>query len=205
VAVTRTRRRRLRKFRTKISKRLPWLAAGLGALAARDLRGQSSAEARFLFYQESGGRTQVLDPVILWRQDMGASKDMLALALTPDRGVGPEGLDLRKLDRDEDEEEGIAAAGDLPLGHHDQLPRVIARTGYFGSYHLVGQWFPKIGVLELPGERGATAPRWNCHELHLNSEFYADFGSYDVSITAPKEFLASNPHPPHMRVTAADG
>ena len=35
---------------------------------------------------------------------------MLALALTPDRGVGPEGLDLRKFDRDEDEEEGIAAA-----------------------------------------------------------------------------------------------
>ena len=22
----------------------------------------------------------------------------------------------------------------------------------------------KIGVLELPGERGATAPRWNAHE-----------------------------------------
>ena len=77
----------------------------------------------------------------------------------------------------------------IDIEFHDQLPRVIARTGYFGSYHLVAQWFPKIGVLELPGERGATAPRWNCHELHLNSEFYADFGSYDVSITAPKEFV----------------
>ena len=31
-------------------------------------------------------------------------------SFTPDRGVGPEGLDLRKFDRDEDEEEGIAAA-----------------------------------------------------------------------------------------------
>jgi hypothetical protein len=79
--------------------------------------------------------------------------------------------------------------GVLDIEFHDKLPRVVARTGYFGSYHLVGQWFPKIGVLELPGERGATAPRWNCHELHLNSEFYADFGSYDVSITAPKEFV----------------
>ncbi|MFL5417993.1 MAG: M1 family metallopeptidase [Myxococcales bacterium] len=81
------------------------------------------------------------------------------------------------------------ASGVLEIEFHDKLPRVVARTGYFGSYHLVGQWFPKIGVLELPGERGATAPRWNCHELHLNSEFYADFGSYDVSITAPKEFV----------------
>jgi len=69
-----------------------------------------------------------------------------------------------------------------------QLPRVIARTGYFGSFHLVGQWFPKIAVLELPGERGATTPRWNAHEMHLNSEFYADFGSYDVRLTAPKDY-----------------
>jgi hypothetical protein len=77
----------------------------------------------------------------------------------------------------------------LDIGFTTQLPRVIARTGYFGSFHLVGQWFPKIGVLELPGERGATAPRWNVHEFHLNSEFYADFGSYDVRITAPKDYV----------------
>jgi len=76
----------------------------------------------------------------------------------------------------------------LDIDFHTQLPRVMARTGYFGTFHLVGQWFPKIGVLELPGERGATAPRWNAHEMHLNSEFYADFGSYDVRISAPKEY-----------------
>ena len=69
-----------------------------------------------------------------------------------------------------------------------QLPRVIARTGYFGSFHLVAQWFPKIGVLELPGERGATAPRWNVHEFHQDSEFYADFGHFDVKLTAPKGY-----------------
>jgi hypothetical protein len=81
---------------------------------------------------------------------------------------------------------GAATTFDI---HFDtQLPRVIARTGYFGSFHLVGQWFPKIGVLELPGERGATAPRWNAHEMHLNSEFYADFGSYDVKLTVPKDY-----------------
>ena len=70
----------------------------------------------------------------------------------------------------------------------NQLPRVVARTGYFGSFHLVAQWFPKIGVLELPGERGATAPRWNVHEFHLHSEFYADFGLYDVSLTVPSDY-----------------
>jgi len=76
----------------------------------------------------------------------------------------------------------------LDIDFFDQLPRVTARTGYFGSFHLVAQWFPKIGVLELPGERGATAPRWNAHEFHMHSEFYADFGEYDVRITVPKGY-----------------
>jgi hypothetical protein len=76
----------------------------------------------------------------------------------------------------------------LDIDFLTQLPRVVARTGYFGSYHLVGQWFPKIGVLELPGERGATAPRWNVHEHHQQSEFYADFGNFDVKLTVPKGY-----------------
>jgi hypothetical protein len=80
------------------------------------------------------------------------------------------------------------ASTTLDIDFHSQLPRVVARTGYFGTFHLVGQWFPKIGVLELPGERGATAPRWNVHEFHQNSEFYADYGNFDVRLTVPKEY-----------------
>lgn len=80
------------------------------------------------------------------------------------------------------------ASTTLDMDFSSQLPRVIARTGYFGSFHLVAQWFPKIAVLELPGERGATAPRWNAHEFHLHSEFYADFGHYDVSIDVPADY-----------------
>jgi hypothetical protein len=84
----------------------------------------------------------------------------------------------------------VAAGADttLDIDFFDQLPRVLARTGYFGSFHLVGQWFPKIGVLELPGERGAVTVRWNVHEFHLHSEFYADFGRYDVSIDVPDAY-----------------
>lgn len=84
----------------------------------------------------------------------------------------------------------VPAGGTLTLdiGFLSQLPRVIERTGYFGDFNLVGQWFPKIGVLELPGERGATEVRWNAHEFHFNSEFYADFGSYDVQLTVPSDY-----------------
>ena len=80
------------------------------------------------------------------------------------------------------------AAGDtlaLDIGFTSQLPRVLDRTGWWGDFNLVAQWFPKIGVLELAGERGATAPRWNVHAFHFHSEFYADFGLYDVELTVP--------------------
>jgi hypothetical protein len=80
----------------------------------------------------------------------------------------------------------------LDIAFHDQLPRVIARTGYFGNFHMVAQWFPKMGVLELAGERGATAPRWNVHEFHMHSEFYADWGEYDVRMTVPKGFQVAS-------------
>jgi len=76
----------------------------------------------------------------------------------------------------------------LDLGFVSQLPRVVERTGWWGHFNLVAQWFPKIGVLELPGERGAAQVQWNVHEFHFNSEFYADFGSYDVRLTVPSDY-----------------
>ncbi|PWK92116.1 M1 family metallopeptidase [Fulvimonas soli] len=84
----------------------------------------------------------------------------------------------------------VPAGGTLTLDIDflSQLPRVVERTGWWGDFNLVAQWFPKIGVLELAGERGATAPRWNVHEFHFNSEFYADFGSFDVSLTVPGDY-----------------
>jgi Peptidase family M1 domain len=66
-----------------------------------------------------------------------------------------------------------------------QLPRVFARTGYWASFALVAQWFPKIGVWESAGERRRAQAGWNCHQFHAASEFYADFGNYDVTMTVP--------------------
>lgn len=84
----------------------------------------------------------------------------------------------------------VPAGGTLALDIDflSQLPRVVERTGWWGDFNLVGQWFPKIGVLELPGERGASAVRWNVHEFHFSSEFYADFGLYDVHLTVPSDY-----------------
>ncbi|MBK9032412.1 MAG: M1 family metallopeptidase [Myxococcales bacterium] len=62
-----------------------------------------------------------------------------------------------------------------------QLPRVMARTGYEGAFAMVGQWFPKIGV--RVGATGFEA--WDCPPFHAHSEFFADFGVYDVALTVP--------------------
>jgi hypothetical protein len=78
---------------------------------------------------------------------------------------------------------------DLSVVFTAKLPRALARTGYDGNYFLVGQWFPKIGVYEGPGERGRTSGGWNCHEFHANTEFYADYGTYDVNLTVPSSYV----------------
>jgi hypothetical protein len=70
-----------------------------------------------------------------------------------------------------------------------QLPKVFARTGYRGDFHLAGQWFPKIGVWETKGFRYAEKSGWNCHQFHANSEFYANFGDYRVELTVPARFV----------------
>lgn len=67
-----------------------------------------------------------------------------------------------------------------------QLPRAIARSGHAGGLYMAAQWFPKVAVLERAGERGASELRWNAHEYHFLSEFYADFGRFDVTIELPK-------------------
>ena len=77
----------------------------------------------------------------------------------------------------------------LDVAFTSKLPQVFARTGYKDDFYLVGQWFPKIGVYEPAGMRGRAAGGWNCHQFHANSEFYADFGAYQVEITAPSNYV----------------
>ncbi|MBC8155605.1 MAG: M1 family metallopeptidase, partial [Bacteroidetes bacterium] len=69
-----------------------------------------------------------------------------------------------------------------------KLPKIFARTGFSRDYFLVGQWFPKIGVYEPAGMRYAKMGQWNCHQFHADSEFYADYGVYDVNITLPQNY-----------------
>ncbi|ALS24739.1 M1 family metallopeptidase [Paenibacillus naphthalenovorans] len=69
-----------------------------------------------------------------------------------------------------------------------KLPQVFARMGYANDFVMAGQWFPKIAVYEPKGTRGRTDEGWNLHQYHGNSEFYADFGIFDVRIKVPSAY-----------------
>lgn len=74
-----------------------------------------------------------------------------------------------------------------------RLPEVYARTGYKGDFYAVAQWFPKLAVYEPAGLRGRTSGGWNCHQFHANSEFYADYGHYNVEMTVPSDLVVAAP------------
>jgi hypothetical protein len=64
------------------------------------------------------------------------------------------------------------------IAFQTQFPETQARSGYKRDFVLGGQWFPKVGVFW----HGA----WNCHQYHNTTEFFADFGVYDVKLTVPQ-------------------
>ena len=76
----------------------------------------------------------------------------------------------------------------LDIEFEAQLPTIVARTGFHKNFFMVAQWFPKIGVYESPAG-SSTHGAWNCHQFHANTEFFADYGVYDVDMTVPKNFV----------------
>jgi hypothetical protein len=59
-----------------------------------------------------------------------------------------------------------------------KFPETQARSGWKRDFVLGGQWFPKVGVW--------WNGSWNCHQYHATTEFFADFGVYDVKLTVPQ-------------------
>jgi len=86
------------------------------------------------------------------------------------------------------------APGETVTLHMDfivKLPYVYARMGYAGNFVMAGQWFPKIAVYEPKGRRGNAKEGWNLHQYHGNSEFYSDFGIYNVQIDVPSPYIVA--------------
>ncbi len=78
-----------------------------------------------------------------------------------------------------------------------RFPRNFDRTGAIGNYFFVSQWFPKLGVFDAGG--------WTAHQFFANSEFYSDFGNYDVRMTVPTGWMVGATGTEHSRVETDGG
>src|SRR5215469_17863240 len=108
-------------------------------------------------------------PTLRWEQpDDGNSSDQTVFTLTLPTPVPPHGQVT------------------IDLAWEARVPKLVARTGVAGKYTLFGQWFPKIGVLEVPPQRGVRTPSCFFFKVPATTEIYADFGSYDASLTVPR-------------------
>ena len=57
----------------------------------------------------------------------------------------------------------------------------ISRLGHVGQSYQITQWYPKPAVFDKNG--------WNQIPYLNQGEFYSEYGSYDVSITLPKNYI----------------
>lgn len=62
-----------------------------------------------------------------------------------------------------------------------QLPETFSRLGHIGQSYQITQWYPKPAVYDKYG--------WHPMPYLDQGEFYSEFGSFDVSITLPKNYV----------------
>ncbi len=66
---------------------------------------------------------------------------------------------------------------------HVKLPANFSRGGHKGQSYQVTQWYPKPAVYDRQG--------WHPMPYLDQGEFYSEFGSYDVRITVPDEYVVA--------------
>lgn len=69
----------------------------------------------------------------------------------------------------------------LDIKFEARVPRSIYNTGVFKDFYFICQWYPKIGVL-IDG-------KWNCHQHQFGSEYFSEYGTYDINITLPSSYI----------------
>lgn len=166
-------------------------------------------DARSTFMQESGGRHRGYRPgddawgwievreMHLTKADSSAARDLTdRIRFIQPGGGNPDDRTVISVPLPE----AVPPGGEITieLVFEARLPRIFARTGWMrkpeGTLFFMGaQWFPKLGVYEVPGQRyvpeDAPHGRWSTHTFHANSEFYADFGTYEVALTTPDDYV----------------
>jgi hypothetical protein len=71
---------------------------------------------------------------------------------------------------------------DFEIVFTEKIRKRIGRAGYVGRRYDLAQWYPKMVVYD---ERG-----WHADQFRIG-EFYGEFGTYDVSITLPGDYVVA--------------
>ena len=130
-----------------------------------------------LFMKESGGRLRF--------DRMGRPGDPDTWGYCRLVGARMEGRDLEGHDGEDETVRWLRlprAVGpgetiQVELVWENRYPRVFARSGWHDDFLMSGQWFPKVGVYQ--------GDRWTCHAYHAATEFFSDFGTYEVALSLP--------------------
>ena len=64
---------------------------------------------------------------------------------------------------------------------HVKIPESVSRLGHVGQSYQITQWYPKPAVYDQLG--------WHQMPYLDQGEFYSEYGSFDVSITLPKNYI----------------
>jgi len=64
-----------------------------------------------------------------------------------------------------------------------KIPKHISRLGYQGDHYEMVQWYPKVCVFDDDA--------WHLDTYHAIGEFYGEYGSFDVAINIPGDYVVA--------------
>jgi hypothetical protein len=135
-----------------------------------------------VFMRESGGRLRGVAAAGRGRIEVLALQTDTGVDLLPSARTDllPDDETQMRVDLPEALPPGATMA--LLVRFRSELPPLFARSGYVGDFHIVAQWFPKLAKLEPDGT-------WATFPYHGLGEFYADFATYDLTVSTPQGFV----------------
>ncbi|MGC8746020.1 MAG: M1 family metallopeptidase, partial [Candidatus Saccharicenans sp.] len=131
---------------------------------------------RYQVKKNEGGWIKITSMTTVEGQDLLPSASFIA----PDKPVNPDDQTVLRVSLPKPLSPGETIT--LNLEFEAQVPSNGLRAGFYRDGYFISQWFPKPGVYQ-------EGKGWNCHQYHLNSEFFADFADFQVKITVPEKFV----------------
>ena len=156
-----------------------WFRELRDPVAGRTAQDAGSIELTSLSRVRPSGAEELLSRVRYIAPDDGNANDRTVVSVPLEAPISPGGI------------------VDVDLEWTARVPRTFARTGVIGRYFFIGHWFPKIAVFEDTG--------WNSHQFHASTEFFADYGVYDVSLTVPSGWVVGATGREQSRTDHPDG